>query len=166
MVSASIRRWWLLATCFVTFMISAAFMQSYTVFLVAFIETFGWSRGEASIAYAVSQFVSGVTSLLVGVLVDRLGPRRLVLIGGALLALGLISSSYVHALWQVILLYGIIMTLGANCLGLVVFVPMLSRHFVQNRGIAVAIVQFANGFARGFSAVAFWLLREPAVIRQ
>jgi hypothetical protein len=36
--------------------ISAAFMQSYTVFLVAFIETFGWSRGEASVAYAVSQF--------------------------------------------------------------------------------------------------------------
>jgi MFS family permease len=109
-------------------------------------------RGEASVAYAVSQFVSGATSLLVGVLVDRLGPRRLVLIGGALLALGLISSSYVHALWQVVLLYGIIMTLGANCLGLVVFVPMLSRHFVQNRGIAVAIVQSANGFARGFSA--------------
>jgi hypothetical protein len=58
MVSAAIRRWWLLAACFVTFMISAAFMQSYTVFLVAFIETFGWSRGEASIAYAVSQFVT------------------------------------------------------------------------------------------------------------
>ena len=149
---ASIRRWWLLAACFVTFMVSAAFMQSYTVFLVAFIETFGWSRGEASIAYAVSQFVSGVTSLLVGVLVDRLGPRRLVLIGGSLLALGLIASSYVHALWHVILLYGIIMTLGANCLGLVVFVPMLSRHFVQNRGMAVAILQSANGFARGFSA--------------
>jgi len=56
MVSASIRRWWLLAAYIVTFMISAAFMQSYTVFLVAFIETFCWSRGEASVAYAVSQF--------------------------------------------------------------------------------------------------------------
>jgi hypothetical protein len=55
---------------------------------------------------------------------------------------------------------------AAYFLGLVGFVPMLSRHFVQNRGIAVAIVQSANGFARGFSAVAFWLLREPAVIRQ
>jgi hypothetical protein len=35
----------------------------------------------------------------------------------------------------VVLLYGIIMTLGANCLGLVVFVPMLSRHFVENQRI-------------------------------
>src|SRR5262245_45513733 len=42
---------------------------------------------------------------------------------------------HVHALWQVVLLYGIIMTLGANCLGLVLVVPMLSRHFVENRGI-------------------------------
>jgi MFS family permease len=44
------------------------------------------------------------------------------------------------------------MTLGANCLGLVVFVPILSRRFVRNRGMAVSIVQSANGFARAFSA--------------
>src|SRR5262249_32677292 len=69
-----------------------------------------------------------------------------------------LASSLVHALWQVILLYGVIMTLGANCLGLVVFVPVLSRHFVHNRGMAVAIVQSANGFARAFSAPASQLL--------
>src|SRR5262245_37332845 len=57
--SLSTQPCWLLAACFVTFMISAACMQSYTVFLVAFIEAFGWSRGQTSIAYAVSQFVSG-----------------------------------------------------------------------------------------------------------
>jgi MFS family permease len=51
-----------------------------------------------------------------------------------------------------VLLYGVLMTLGANCLGLVVFVPLLSRLFVRNRGMAVAIVQSANGFARAFSA--------------
>jgi MFS family permease len=44
------------------------------------------------------------------------------------------------------------MTLGANLLGLVVFVPILSRHFVHRRGMAIAIVQSANGFARAASA--------------
>lgn len=127
-------------------------MHSYTVFLIAFIEAFGWTRAEASIAYSVSQLISGATSPVVGVLVDRLGPRRLVVIGGILLAAGLILSSLAHALWQVIVLYGVVMTLGANCLGLVVFVPVLSRRFVRNRGMAVAIVQSANGFARAFSA--------------
>ena len=95
-------------------------------------------RGEASIAYSVSQLVTGATSPLVGVLVDRLGPRRLILMGGVLLAVGLVASAFANALWQVIVLYGVVMTLGANCLGLVVFVPILSRHFVRNRGMAVA----------------------------
>jgi MFS family permease len=142
----------LLGAAFITFAVGAACMHSYTVFLIAFIEAFGWSRGESSIAYSVSQMVAGLTSPLIGVLVDRLGPQRLVLIGGVLLAAGLLASSYADALWQVIVLYGVVMTLGANCLGLVVFVPVLSRRFVSNRGMAVAIVQSANGFARAFSA--------------
>ena len=44
------------------------------------------------------------------------------------------------------------MTFGANCLGLVVFVPILSRRFVRHRGMAISIVQSANGFARALSA--------------
>ncbi len=127
-------------------------MHSYTVFLIAFIEAFGWTRAESSLAYSVSQMITGATSPLVGVLVDRLGPKRLVLIGGVLLAIGLLASSQANALWQVVVLYGVLMTLGANCLGLVVFVPILSRRFVRHRGTAVAIVQSANGFARAFSA--------------
>src|SRR5690349_23223160 len=90
--------WLLLAAAFVTFAVGAACMHSYTVFLVAFIEAFGWTRGESSIAYSVSQMISGATSPLVGILVDRLGPRRLVLIGGFLLAVGLIASSFANAL--------------------------------------------------------------------
>ena len=146
------RGWLLLAAAFITFAIGAACMHSYTVFLIAFIEAFGWSRGESSVAYSVSQLVTGATSPLVGVMVDRLGPRRLILMGGFLLAAGLLASAYANALWQVVVLYGVVMTLGANCLGLVVFVPILSRRFVRNRGMAVAVVQSANGFARAFSA--------------
>jgi MFS family permease len=50
------------------------------------------------------------------------------------------------------------MTFGANCLGLVVFVPMLSRYFVRRRGTAISIVQSANGIARGLSAPLVQLL--------
>ena len=100
----------------------------------------------------MSQLVGGASSPLVGMLVDRLGPRRLLMLGGALLVVGLVGSSAVTALWQIVVLYGVVMTFGANCLGLVVFVPMLSRLFVRRRGMAISIVQSANGFARGLSA--------------
>jgi MFS family permease len=146
------RAWLLLAAAFATFSIGAGFMHAYTVFLVTFIEVFGWSRAKVSVAYAVAQFVNGASSPLVGWLVDRLGARRLILMGGCVLTVGLLVSSQVDALWQVVVVYGVVMTVGANCLGLVVFVPLLSRHFVRNRGMAVSVVQSANGFARAFSA--------------
>jgi MFS family permease len=148
----------LLGGAFTTFAISAGLMHSYAVFLVAFLEDFRWSRAEASLAYSTSQLVAGASSPLVGALVDRLGPRRLVLIGGGLLAVGLLGSAYASALWQVVLLYGFVMTIGANCLGLVVFVPLLSRWYVHRRGMAISVVQSANGFSRAVSAPVVQLL--------
>jgi len=144
--------WLMLGGAFTAFTISAGLMHSYAVYLVAFIEEFGWSRGETSVAYSVSQLVAGFSSPFVGALVDRLGPRRLLLLGAGLLVLGLALSAFATALWQIIVLYGVVMTVGANCLGLVVFVPLLSRHFVRNRGMAISIVQSANGLGRAVSA--------------
>lgn len=143
--------WLLLAGAFLIFAVGAGCIQAYPVFLVAFIGAFGWSRAAASIAFAVSQFVSGISAPLVGTMVDWLGPWRMVLIGATLLIVGLVGNAHSTALWHVILLYGVVMTLGANCLGLVVFVPMLSRLFVRKRGMAVSIVQSANGFARAYT---------------
>src|SRR5450432_1261639 len=64
------RLWLLLAAAFGTFSIGAGFMHAYTVFLVTFVEAFGWSRAQVSLAYSVSQMVNGVSSPLVGWLVD------------------------------------------------------------------------------------------------
>ncbi len=127
-------------------------MHCYAVFLVAFLEDFRWSRAEASLAYSVSQLVSGISAPLVGALVDRLGPRRLVQLGGILLAVGLAGTAHATQLWHVVVLYGLVMTLGANFLGLVAFIPLLSRWFAERRGMALSIVQSANGFARAISA--------------
>jgi len=142
----------MLGGAFAAFSVSAGIMHSYAVFLLAFIEEFRWSRAETSIAYSVSQLVAGGSSPLVGAMVDRLGSRRLLILGGGLLFAGLIGSALIAALWQDVVLYGVVMTIGANCLGLVVFVPLLSRHFVRRRGMAISIVQSANGFGRAASA--------------
>src|SRR6516162_2875814 len=155
---ASRGAWLMLGGAFAAFAVSAGIMHSYAVFLLAFIEEFRWSRAETSIAYSVSQLVAGGSSPLVGALVDRLGPRRLLLLGGGLLVIGLLGGALISALWQIILLYGILMTIGANCLGMVVFVPLLSRHFVRRRGMAISLLQSANGFGRAASAPLVQLL--------
>ncbi len=143
--------WGIVAAGFLTFAVSAGLMHSYPVFFVAFLAEFGWSRARASVAYSVSQLLTGASSPVVGVLVDRVGPRRLVLLGGIVLALGLALSARVSALWHLIVLYGVVMTVGANCLGLVVLTPLVARRFVQKRGLVLSIVQAANGFGRAGS---------------
>jgi MFS family permease len=144
--------WIILGGAFLSFTTAAGLMHSYTVFFVAFLGEFGWSRAETSVAYAVAQFVSGVSAPFVGMLSDRLGPRVIVLVGGSILAGGLAASAGVSSLGHLIVLYGVVMTIGANCLGLVVFVPLLSRWFVRKRGLVIAIVQSANGLGRAYSA--------------
>src|SRR3974377_370760 len=74
--------WRMLGGAFAAFAVSAGIMHSYAVFLVAFIGEFAWSRAETSIAYSVSQLVAGGSSPFVGAMVDRLGPRRLLILGG------------------------------------------------------------------------------------
>ena len=152
------RAWLILGASFLAFTLSASVMHAYTVFLLAFTAEFGWSRAEASIAYSVGQVVGGASSPLVGGMADRLGARRMVLLGGGLLALGLVVSAFADALWQVVLLYGVVMTLGANCIGMVVFVPLISRLFVARRGTAIAVLQSANGLGRAVSAPVAQLL--------
>ena len=153
--------WLIVGGGFLAFTVSASLMHAYTVFLLAFVQDFRWSRADASLAYSVGQIIGGVSSPFVGSLVDRLGARRMVLLGGCLLTAGLLGSSQANALWQVVLLYGVVMTLGANCIGLVVFVPLVSRLFVAQRGLAISLLQSANGFGRAISApIAQWLVDE------
>ena len=155
---ALIAGWTVVAGAFFGYAIAQGLMHSYAVFLVAYLGEFGWGRAETSVAYSISQLVIGISSPLIGVLVDRLGTRALVAAGAVLLAGGLAASAGVSSLWQVVVLYGLVMTLGSNCLGLVVSVPLLSRWFVQQRGLAISIVQSANGFGRAASAPVVQLL--------
>src|SRR4051812_23729822 len=129
-------------------------MHAYTVFLLAFIAEFGWSRAEASLAYSVGQVVGGLGAPLIGGMTDRLGAGRMVLLGAALLVVGLVGASQAQTLWQMVLLYGGVMTFGAGCVGLLVFVPLVSRLFTAYRGTAIALLQSANGFGRAASAPA------------
>lgn len=152
--------WLIVAGGFLAFTVSASLMHAYTVFLLAFIADFAWTRAEASLAYSVGQVVGGASAPLVGGLVDRLGAMRMVLLGGCLLTLGLVGSAMATALWQVVFLYGVVMTFGAGCIGMVVFVPLVSRLFVAQRGLAISIMQSANGFGRAISAPVAQILMD------
>ena len=58
---------------------------SFSIFFAPLLEEFRWSRGVTAGAFSLSTVVQGVLSPVVGALVDRPGPRRVIVAGVACL---------------------------------------------------------------------------------
>jgi alkylation response protein AidB-like acyl-CoA dehydrogenase len=75
---------------------------------------------------------------LVGGLIDRLGPRRIVVPGIMVLASGLMLCSTLKSLIQFYLFYGVIMGSGITCIGIVPYSAILAHWFDKKQGLATA----------------------------
>src|SRR6266481_8044495 len=82
----------------VTLAIASGLYFSFPVFFVALVEEFGWSRGATAAAFSISSVVQGLLSPVVGLLVDRVGPRRVILGGAFLLGGACLLSSQIASL--------------------------------------------------------------------
>jgi MFS family permease len=63
---------------------------TFSVFFVALIDHFHWGRAEAAGAYSITMLSYMIMAPIVGTLVDRIGPRKVILPGIVLTGLGLL----------------------------------------------------------------------------
>src|SRR3989441_5878988 len=89
-------------------------MASLTVFLQPMATSMGWSRTGISTAALINWLCMGVGALVWGALSDRFGTRAVVLSGGVLLGLGLVTASQAASLGQFQLVFGMIVGLAAG----------------------------------------------------
>ena len=99
---------------------------------------FGWSRAQLTGAFSMAQLEGSIIGPLMGYLVDRLGPRRMVLIGLIITGLGFLLFSRTNSIVIFYLSYGMIMlgTAGSTWLP---YMSVVNRWFVRKRGLAMAI---------------------------
>ena len=119
--------------------------ESFGVFLVAFVEEFGWSRAAVAGAFSFGRAVEGTVSVTIGMLSDRLGLRRIVPICACLMALGLIMASRIDSLWMLYLSYGVVFAIGITGVGDLPHLPVISRWFIRKRGTAIGIAMAGMG---------------------
>lgn len=131
--------WVIVLVSFITITVAFGILFTFSVFFVALLEEFGWSRAATASAYSLNMLVAGFSAPISGVLIDRIGPRKALPIGAFLLALGLFGSSRIQTLWEFHLFYGVIAALGIGFLGMVPHAAILSNWFIQARGTAIAI---------------------------
>ena len=80
-----------------------------------------------------------------GMLIDKYGPRKITTISTIIASLGLLLVLFVRDIWQFVIVWGFVVSLGYN-LGLYDTVnAAVAKWFVRNRGRAISLVTIGGG---------------------
>jgi MFS family permease len=153
------RRWTVVGAVWLTLAIASGLYFSFPIFFVALLEEFGWSRGATAAAFSISSVVQGVLSPVIGILVDRLGPRRVMLAGATLLGTACVLASRIASLWSLYLIVGVLAAVGLCAVSWVPSGTLISRWFADRRGTVLGIA--FSGMGAGVLAMgplAQWLI--------
>jgi MFS family permease len=106
---------------------------------------FGWTRATVTSGNALAKLIVGpLFGFLAGWIIDRFGPRRLMLAGIVMGGVALIGLSRMTSMWQFYLFY-LFNALGYMCGGPLPNQVLVSRWFNKARGKAMGIIYLGIG---------------------
>ena len=136
--------WLVVSLCFLTTLTSAGVRSSPSVLIHPLEAEFGWSRALIASAISMNLLLFGIASPISGWLIDRFGPRKVMLGSLVFLILGVSGTIVMSQFWQFFLVWGIIVGLGAGGVGSVLTATVGNRWFVARRGLALGILGSAT----------------------
>ncbi len=119
---------------------------SLPVFLQPMSADTGWSRTAISLAMTFDFITMGIASFCWGMLMDRFGPRNVLLAGSSVLGLGLVLASRASSVEEFQFFYGVLVGAGGGA----IFAPLMATvagWFVRHRSLAVSLVSAGMGVA-------------------
>lgn len=119
--------------------------SAFSVFYVALLDDFSWNRGASAGVQSLALLAYTACSPLVGGMIDRYGPRRIVPAGIAVHALGLMLCATIQDLGQFYLYYGVIAGAGITAIGIVAYSAIISHWFERKRGLASGLAVSGMG---------------------
>jgi MFS family permease len=119
---------------------------SLPVFLQPMSVATGWSRTAISLAMTLNFVTMGVASFGWGMVMDRFGPRIVLLAGSSVLGVGLVLASRASSVEEFQFLYGVLVGAGGGA----IFAPLMATvtgWFDRHRSLAVSLVSAGMGVA-------------------
>jgi MFS family permease len=121
------------------------FVYTFTVFVKPLGAEFGWNRESVSLGFAIAAMTVGLSSPLIGRLIDRFGPRRIILPCMTVFGCGVASLALVRSgVWQFYATCFVIGVVGNGAAHLA-YARSVSTWFQRRLGMALAFVMVGAG---------------------
>ena len=148
-----------------TFALTMGARQSMGLFLGSINSSTGLGLASISLAFAFGQLWWGLTQPFAGMVADRIGAGRVLVIGVLLVALGTALIPFMHSTAGLIFAIGVLAAGGAGMAGPSVLMAATTRLVpAEKRGLATGIVNAGGSFgqfvfapiAQGLTVAAGW----------
>jgi MFS family permease len=137
-------RWVMFGLSFSNMMAEGGITDVVPVIYLAVRNYFHWSATATAGIFSVAGLTGTITAPIAGRLLDRLDPRYVFLLGGLLIAIGFVTSSLASELWQLMLLYGVVLTIGETIVSGFAISALLVPWFPRARGRVLGLVEAGN----------------------
>jgi OFA family oxalate/formate antiporter-like MFS transporter len=122
--------------------------HSFTVFFLPLKRDLAVSSAAISLLYGAARLEGGVDGTLYGYLIDRIGSRKMIMIGASLAGTGLILLSTVHDFLSFFLIYVFIVSVGSNAGFFHPVSTAVNKWFIRHRGLGFSVIS-ASGSIGG-----------------
>ncbi|EQB31533.1 MFS transporter [Sphingobium ummariense] len=132
--------WAVAGATFLTMLVVAGAVGAPGVFIVPLQKEFGWSAADISGALAIRFLLFGGMGPFAAAFMNRFGVRRMMLISLGIVVGGLLLSLGMSRLWQLVLLWGVVIGMGTGLTAMVLGATIATRWFAQRRGLVMGLL--------------------------
>jgi predicted MFS family arabinose efflux permease len=136
--------WVVFAVGFVTLLGAAGFRSTPGVLIDPLGDEFGWSKATVGAAASVNLLLFGLVGPFAAALMHRYGLRRVVVAALVTISAGALATTQMQRPWQLILLWGVVVGLGAGCMASVFAATIATRWFVARRSLVTGCLTAAS----------------------
>jgi MFS family permease len=121
--------------------IIAAGIRSITgVIMIPLEQEFEWGRSAISLAFAINLTLYGFSGPFIAAGLERMGIRRMMVYAMLLLVFGMAMSLFMTEVWQLHLIWGIIIGMGCGVFLTVLSASVANRWFEKRRGFVLGLL--------------------------
>ena len=132
--------WVVVGVTFLTMLVTAGALGMPGVLLVPLEKEFGWQTAEISSALAIRLVLFGLLGPFAAAFMNRFGVRRMVTVALCIIVIALLGSLAMRQLWQLVLLWGVLMGIGTGLTAMVLAATIATRWFTHRRGLVTGLL--------------------------